>query len=78
MPGIIHRRDAETVAEASAYVVLQHYELDSGSYSFPYVARWAEDRGVLNRNLSAIQRVADTIISGIEGQEDDQHDATVN
>jgi hypothetical protein len=69
LPGI-HRRDAETVAESVAYVVLRHYGIDAGEYSFAYVARWAEDRGVLNRNLAAIQRVASTIIRGIEQQPD--------
>ncbi len=45
----------------------QRYGIDSGAYSFPYVARWAEDRSVLSKNLSAIQRVAGAIIDGLEG-----------
>ena len=38
----------------------------AGSYSFPYVARWAEDKAVLRRNLSEVQGVAARLIAGIE------------
>jgi antirestriction protein ArdC len=62
----IARVDAETVAESAAYVVLSRYGIDSSDYSFPYVARWAEDRDVLTRNLAAIQQTSHAIISGIE------------
>src|SRR5947209_10220012 len=60
-------RDAETVAESAAFVVLNHYGLDSSGYSFPYVARWAQDRAVLKRNLAGIQKIAHTIINDLEG-----------
>ena len=63
------REDAETVAESAAYVVLSHYGIDSSGYSFAYVARWAEDRQVLTRNLAAIQQTSHAIITGIEGRE---------
>jgi len=68
LPGI-ERRDAETVAESAAFVVLTHYSIDSSDYTFPYVATWAQDRAVLKRNLAAIQQVAHRIIAGIEGKE---------
>ncbi len=51
--GMDHR-EVETVAESAAFVVLVHYALDTRGYSFPYVARWAEDRRVLKDNLAAI------------------------
>ncbi len=60
-------RDVETVAESAAYVVLTRYGLDSSGYSFPYIARWAQDRTVLKRNLDTLQHVSSTIIAGIEG-----------
>jgi len=63
------RNDAETVAEGAAYVVLAHFGIDSGSYSFPYIAAWAEDRAILTRNLAGVQRTAHTIITGIEALE---------
>jgi hypothetical protein len=62
----MRRQDAETVAESSAFVVLARYEIDAGSYSFPYVARWAEDKAVLKRNLTEVQGVAAGLIEGIE------------
>jgi len=65
----VARADAETVAESAAYVVLQHYGIDSRGYTFAYVARWAEDREVLKRNLAAIQQTSHAIITGIEEHE---------
>jgi hypothetical protein len=59
-------RDVETVAESSAFVVLSYYGIDTSGYWFPYVARWAQDRAILKRNLDAIQRVASTILAGVE------------
>ena len=63
--GQVDRRDAETVAESSAFVVLTHFGLDTSGYSFPYVATWAEDRQVLKRNLGEIQGVSRTLIEAI-------------
>lgn len=64
--GGVEREDAETVAESAAYVILAHYGIDAGDYTFPYVARWAESREVLKRNLDAIQRTAQAVIMGID------------
>ena len=64
--GMDHR-DVETVAESSVFVVLSHYGIESRGYSFPYVARWAQDRVVLKRNLDAIQQVSHGIITTLEG-----------
>jgi antirestriction protein ArdC len=60
------RADAETIAEASAYVVLSHYGIDTSSYSFPYIVAWGRDKAVLTRNLAGIQKTADAMISGVE------------
>ena len=60
------RADAETVAEASAFVVLSSAGIDTKSYSFSYITLWARDKAVLRRNLAGIQKTATTIISGIE------------
>ncbi len=67
--GATAREDAESVAEGVAYVVMQHYGIETGGYSFAYVARWAEDRKVLTRNLGAISAAARTIIDGLEGED---------
>ncbi len=64
--GFVPREDAETVAEGAAYIVLYHFGLDVSDYSFAYVARWAEDKAVLRRNLETIRCTASTIIAGLE------------
>jgi len=62
--------DVETVAESSAFVVMARFGLDTGAYSFPYVAGWAKNTDVLKRNLSEIQKVSHKLISAIEGVAD--------
>lgn len=64
--GLEAREDAETVAESSAFVVLNHFGIDSSEYTFPYVAAWAANRKVLQRNLSAIQQTSHFLIAGCE------------
>jgi len=64
--GGIDRRDAETVAEGAAFVVMAHHGLDTAGYSFPYLATWAQDTAVLKRNLTAIQQSAATLIGAID------------
>ena len=60
------RRDAETIAESAAFVVGAHYGFDSGVRSFPYVALWAQDKKVLEKNLGEIRKVATTILEALE------------
>jgi len=66
--GVFHipRRDAETIAESAAYVVGAHYGFDTGVRSFPYVALWARDKKVLDKNLGEIRKVATTMLEGLE------------
>jgi len=64
--GYAGRKDEETLAESVAYVVLQHFGINSGAYSFGYIASWAKDKVVFTRNLEHIQKVSSTIIQGIE------------
>ena len=66
--GVFHvpRQDAETIAESAAYVVGAHYGFDTGVRSFPYVALWARDKKVLDKNLEAIRKVATAILEGLE------------
>ncbi len=61
------RADGETIAEGAAYVLLHHAGLDAGGYTFAYVARWAQDRAVLLRNLEAIRTTAATLIHALDG-----------
>jgi uncharacterized membrane protein (UPF0127 family)/antirestriction protein ArdC len=62
----IPRRDAETIAESSAFAVGAHFGFDSGVRSFSYVALWAEDKKVLEANLTAIRKASNTIIEDLE------------
>lgn len=57
------RHDAETVAEAPAFVAMNHFNLDTGDYSFHYLTGWAEDKEHLHTNLEEIRR----IIRAVEG-----------
>lgn len=68
--GVFHipRRDAETIAESVAFAVGAHFGFDTGTRSFPYVALWAQDRKVLERNLASIRQVTTRIIEGIESR----------
>ncbi|MFC1911021.1 ArdC family protein, partial [Chloroflexota bacterium] len=58
----IPRQDAETIAESAAFVVGAHYGFDTGVRSFPYVALWARDKKVLEKNLGDIRKVSATIM----------------
>ncbi|MDD4987182.1 MAG: ArdC-like ssDNA-binding domain-containing protein [Dehalococcoidales bacterium] len=62
----IPRRDAETIAESVAFTVGAHFGFDSGIRSFSYVALWAEDRKVLEANLTAIRKVSTKIFDALE------------
>lgn len=68
--GDIDRRDAETVAEASAFVAMSHFNLDTQLYSANYIASWAEDKERLHTNLAEIRKVAGGIIDAVEGVSD--------
>jgi antirestriction protein ArdC len=55
--------DKETVAEASAYVTLAHFGIDSSEYTFNYVTGWAKTPDVFKRNLDEIQKVSNLLIT---------------
>ena len=59
------RRNAETIAESVAFTVGAHFGFDSGVRSFPYVALWAQDKKVLEQNLSDIRKVSTKIIDAL-------------
>ena len=62
----ISRQDAETIAESAAFVVGAHYGFDTGVRSFPYVALWARDKKVLEKNLGDIRKVSSAILDALE------------
>lgn len=64
-----HCRDAaETIAESAAYVVLAHFGIDAGAYSFGYLASWTDPK-TFKAALRDIQHVAQTIIDGLTAKE---------
>lgn len=74
--GYMPRDECETVAEASAFCVLSHYDLDTASYSFPYISAWSQDAEVLKRNLEGVRKTAHHIIAALEAsQEEDECDS---
>lgn len=69
-----HKGDAELEAESVAFVVLQHFGLDSGDYSFGYVAAWQgggdEAIQALKSSAGRIAATVHSIIAGLELAED--------
>ncbi|MCU1491608.1 MAG: hypothetical protein JWM85_3013 [Acidimicrobiaceae bacterium] len=61
---------AELEAESTAYVVCQALGLDSGNYSFGYVATWAgggeEAIAAIRASCERIQKSASTILQAVE------------
>ena len=61
------RNMREVEAESVAYVVCQHYGVDTAEYSFPYVAGWeSHDKEILKNSLSVIRETADNLITNID------------
>lgn len=64
------RKDAELQAESVAYVVCQHFGIDTSDYSFGYIAGWAEGKplkelkGSLDLIRSTAGEIIDEIVSG--------------
>ena len=58
------------MAEAVAYVVCQHYGIDTSDYSFGYVYGWCANSELseLKECLNIIQKTAANIIDGIQEQ----------
>lgn len=64
------RGTREVQAESVAFVVSSWLGLDTGEYSFGYVASWSDGRelGELRASLDEIRRVSHGIIEGIEAE----------
>ena len=67
--GIMPQMDTLTFeAESVAYVVCQHFGIDTSDYSFGYVAGWSRGKELeeLKASLQIIRKAADEIICAIE------------
>lgn len=62
------RREKEVEAESVAYVVCQHFGIDTSDYSFGYVAGWSRRKELeeLKASLQTIRKAANEIICAIE------------
>ena len=61
------KRQNEIEAESIAYVVCQHFGIDTSDYSLAYIAQWSKDEEltVLKASLDAIHSTAGEIIDAI-------------
>ena len=64
------RRSREVEAESIAYVVCQHFGIDTSDYSFGYITSWSSGKELeeLKSSLDCISKTARELISGIEQQ----------
>ena len=56
------------MAEATAFVVAAHAGIDTGCYSFPYIATWASQHdgpALLKQVMGRVQAIAHRLIAGI-------------
>lgn len=62
------RHTMEMQAESIAYIVCKYLDIDSGKYSFPYIASWSKDKTgeELAANLNTISTTAQKIINALE------------
>lgn len=62
------RREKEVEAESIAYVVCQHFGIDTSEYSFGYVAGWSRGKEMdeLKSSLDLIHSTAGEIIAALE------------
>lgn len=64
----------EVEAESVAYVVCQHFGIDTAEYSFGYVADWSRGKelDVLKASMGRIHAAATELIAGMEGREQER------
>ncbi|MBO6230214.1 MAG: DUF3849 domain-containing protein [Ruminiclostridium sp.] len=64
------RNEKEVQAESTAFIVAEHFGIDTSDYSFPYIATWTKGKTFeqLQKVLQEIQTAAKTIISGVESE----------
>lgn len=62
------RHTKEVEAESIAYVVCQHFGIDTADYSFPYVTAWSSGKELdeLKASLDCISKTASGLITAME------------
>ncbi len=63
------RGTKEMEAESVAYIVCQHFGIDTSDYSFGYIAGWSEGKemGELKESMNTIRETSSEMINRIEG-----------
>jgi antirestriction protein ArdC len=61
----LDRPSAEVLAESVAYLTMAAAGIDSGQYSFGYLASWTRDRKQREAIMQAAGHIADSLIAGI-------------
>lgn len=69
---VLARRTKEVQAESVAFIVANHFGIDTSEYSFEYIAGWSKDKELsdLKESLDTIQKEANNMIQGIQEQYD--------
>lgn len=69
---VLARRTKEVQAESVAFIVANHFGIDTSEYSFEYIAGWSKDKELsdLKESLDTIQKEANSMIQGIQEQYD--------
>ena len=62
----LSRDQEECEAESVAFIVCNHFGIDSSEYSKRYIGSWKGDKELINESLKTIVSVADKIIDTIE------------
>lgn len=65
---LINHDSREVQAESIAYIVSERYGLDTSEYSFPYIASWATDSEMLEKNLKEIKAGSAMIIEKMDSR----------
>lgn len=62
------RNTKEVQAESVAYVVCEHYGLNTLEYSVPYIASWSKNQEIseMKNSLDVIQKTANEIITSVD------------
>ena len=87
LPTINADRNAKEIhAESVAFIVAEHFSLDTSEYSFPYIAGWSDGKPLqeLHKYLSEIQQAARTItdavsnaLTALEQSQKEEHTAEI-
>lgn len=62
----LSRSTKELQAESVAFIVCQHYEIDTSDYTFGYVGSWMEDEEQILQNLEIIKTCSSNIIEKLD------------